>query len=406
MSLSYEIIEEMMTSGPIIFAVELKRAQLVSVFRNFRTIQIHTSNEKLHDITGYVVNRVLPHMMFEISKDALIYGSAFLEKRFEHRSMSEMGIGNRKTTKQYMVPKTPVLVPHKTIKNINRTEAYKFDGFTQGSLYSMKEIKVPRESALVIPYNGFSRNLWGKPLLESVFPLWFWYDQVMKSLVKFSEVMGDPPRKGRAPSTRSIRLDNGRIVSGLDYILSQSANLPNLNSIVLPSDINEYGNFEWEVEYMNYPDVSQPFVDILNFFTKAILNATLSGDMSITSSYGADLEQIFNRTNAHDEMTITSWLPYINDYFIKDIAIYNFPHTMVWLEVQGLDPVEREFLINVMNIAGNSAEYQDVFYQIDWEALGRISGLPIKRGENAATNNIPNQVQPRQTRSSEGSTEE
>jgi hypothetical protein len=401
-ALSYTIIDEMMKSGVVRFAVDMKRGQQTSIFRNKRSTKVHCADENLARVTEAALERILPQMAFEFTHSALVNGCAVMELLWESKTEYELGLTDTPSDKYWTVPKVPNLVPHRTVSHFNRKKDGSYDGFEQipndgyiGNrmqyLNNEGNIAVNASDSLVIPYNGYSRNLWGDSMLKPIYPLWFWYEIILRATVQFSQLMGDPPRIGKAPSRKKVRLSkSSNLVDAIDYLLSLSANLPKTNSIVIPSDRDESGNEEWSIGYMQLPDRSQPFVQIIELFNKLILRASLSGDSTLISPQGESGGRAIGEVHAeatalHNEMIINNWLHYINRYFMPLIARHNLgdPAPGLYLEVQGLDPREREFLNNIMNIAGNSATFQEFFYRVDWENLGRMSGLPMLSEDQA-----------------------
>lgn len=398
-ALSYTIIKEMLKSGPIRFALEMKRAQMVSVFRNRRSVSAYCKNEEMQQVTEFVIEHVLPFAAFEFTWSALVYGSAFMEQVWETKTLSQLGLDG---SKYYTIPKQLNLVPHETIRHIKRTNSGDFDGYIQmadyrlGTYYIIStpnvgafapgDVNVSMQDSLVIPYNGFSRNLWGESFLMPLYPLWFWYEIIIRCLVRYSELMGDPPRLGKAPSRKKVRLSptSTDLVDAIDYLLALAVNLTKSNAVVIPSDVDEQGRPEWELGYMQTPDRSQPFVQIIELFNQMILRSALSGDRAFTQVAGAAGSNALGEVHAeatalHNEMVVSSWLHYLNKYWISNISKFNLGNdgVPVWLEVQGLDPREREFLTAIAGIAGNSSTFQEFFYMVDWESLGKMAGLPM-----------------------------
>lgn len=405
-ALSYTIIREMLKSGPIRFALEMKRAQMVSVFRNRRSVSAYCKNEEMQQVTEFVIEHVLPFAAFEFTWSALVYGSAFMEQVWETKTLSQLGLDG---SKYYTIPKQLNLVPHETIRHIKRTNQGDFDGFIQmadyklGNYYIIStpnvnafapgDVNVSMQDSLVIPYNGFSRNLWGESFLLPLYPLWFWYEIIIRCLVRYSELMGDPPRLGKAPSRKKVRLSptSTDLVDAIDYLLALAVNLTKSNAVVIPSDVDEQGRPEWELGYMQTPDRSQPFVQIIELFNQMILRSALSGDRAFTQVAGAAGSNALGEVHAeatalHNEMVVSSWLHYLNRYWISNISKFNLgvDGVPVWLEVQGLDPREREFLTSIAGIAGNSSTFQEFFYMVDWEQLGKMAGMPMLSKEQAA----------------------
>lgn len=400
-TLSYQIIDTMLRTGIIRFAVDLKRAKMVSGFRNERSLQVHCSDKVLADAALAALSRMLPQMTYEMSWSALVYGSAFMETVWGTMTGYELGISDRKTSELFSMPIQANLVPHKTIRAIKRGENGRFNGFVQNpamhyhthimdqrtaSLHGIShtDILVPAESALVVPYNGYSRNLWGESFLSPIYPLWFWYEIIMRCLVSYTQLMGDPPRLGKAPSKKKLQVTTtGQTIDAVDYMMAVGVNLSKSNTAVIPSDVDpETKTPQYELAYMQMPDRSQPFVNILEHLNQQILRAALSSDKTLISSPGggAAIGEIHAEATAlHDEMIVSSWLHFINKYFVKYISVYNrgTGGPPIWLELQGLDPREQALLQSVLGVAGNTKSFDDFFYSVDWRALGQLSGLPM-----------------------------
>lgn len=407
-SLSYNIIDTMLRTGIIRFAVDLKRAKMVSGFRNERSLQVHCADKPLADAALASLSRMLPQMVYEMSWSSLIYGTAFMETVWGTRTGYELGISDKKTSEVFSVPLQANLVPHRTIRAIRREEGGRFNGFVQNPAayfhthvmdnrtadlqgFSHTDIIVPAESALVVPYNGYSRNLWGESFLGPIYPLWFWYEIIMRCLVSFTQLMGDPPRLGKAPSKKKLQITStGQTLDAVDYMMAVGVNLTKSNTAIIPSDVDPETKVPmYELAYMQMPDRSQPFVQILEHLNQQILRAALSGDKTLMSSPGGGAaigELHAEATALHDEMIVSSWLHFINQYFVKYISVYNRGQggPPIWLELQGLDPREQQLLSTVLGVAGNTQSFDDFFYSVDWKALGQLSGLPMLSEEAKA----------------------
>lgn len=394
-ALSYVIIKEMLKSGAVRFALEMKRAQMFSEFKNGRSIKIHTVDKNLKDITEIVLDKILPQLVWELTFHSLVYGTAIAEQVWENTTKEQFGLEGEGII---TVPKVPNFVPIESVRHINRTANGSFDGFTQAGSYIKainqkqfnEDIRVQAKDSLVVPYNGYSRNLWGESFFTVLYPIWFSYELVLRACVQYSQLMGDPPRLGKAPSRKKVRLSGSTsMVDAMDYLLAISASLPKTNSVIIPSDVDpENGKPEWELGYLTMPERSQPFVAILEMFHQLMLRAALTADTSITqgSPGSSTIGEIHATATAkHNEMVISNWLHYINRYFIPNIALYNSGENppALWLELKGLDPKEREFFNAIMGIAGNSKTFEEFFYTVDWQSLANLAGLPVLDKEDA-----------------------
>lgn len=395
-NLNLETIDMMLRCGAIHFALKMKQGRLVSAFRNERSIKIHTTDPELEKITSYFVNQVLPFSVWELSWSALVYGTAFMETGWEIKSGYQLGMTDEAKHKVFSVPTIPNLVPWRTVRAIKRSRTGQFEGFIQNisqphyrwnppaqmALVNSNDIEVPADSALVVPYDGYSRNLWGRMFLEPLMPLWFWYEIIMRCLVRFSELMGDPPRLASAPLKKMITIKStGQTVEALDYMLTVGKNLSNGAVVAIPSDLDpDTKQPQFSLSFMQTPDRSQPFVQILELFHKMIQRAALTGDgvsgMDVGKVTG---ESSSETTSLNDEMIVTQWTRYINEMWVSRISTYNRGKNgpPVWLETQSLNPRERDYLNSVLNIAGNSSTVQEFFDKVDWTSLGQIAGLPM-----------------------------
>jgi hypothetical protein len=399
-SLTYPVIDDMMKTGVIRFALDMKRAQMTMPFRNSQAIKVEcAAEEEFGQAVEIQMQKILDQMMFEASHSALVYGSAFLEVPYEILTPYQLGLTENKDNKtMYSLPKVPNMVPHETISGILRKKDGSFNGFIQNTEYAYwvlsqadNEITVPPNASLVIPYNGYSRNLWGESFLKPIWSLWYWYENILRAAVQFVQMMGDPPRIGKAPSRKKVRMGNGTdLVDAIDWMLAISANLPKTNSLVIPSDLDENGKPEWELAYLTMPDRSQPFVQIIELFGTLILRAALTGDRTTTQPSGDAGSRAIGEVHAeatalHNDMVIANWLHYINRHLMPVISKLNYGAEAppLTLKLQTLDPREREFLESLMGIAGNSASFQEFFYRANWEEIGRMAGLPMLTEEQA-----------------------
>lgn len=370
-ALSPRVIDEMLKSGIVYYAVEMKRAKIINSFQTKYLIKINTDDRKLERLAEYVIESIIPQTMFEASWSALVWGSAFMEKVWEYKSGRSIGIGG---STEYIVPKVPNLVPHNTISKVLRDKNGDFSGFIQtphNYRYGDHEIFVPAEDAMVFTYNGYSRNIWGESFLAPLYPYWFWLEIVFRAMVQFSQMMGDPPRYGKAPSRRAVKVDSTTEVRAVDWLLTQLINLSKTNAIAIPSDVNEHGKEEWEIGFLKVPDSSQPFYKLIEIINEHLLRASLIGlETEDPNLLGADI---------HNQIIVSQWVSVLNRSLFEPLSLYNKGQGVkpVSIEIRGYDPRQQDFIKNIMAIAGNSKSFQDVFYEIDWLTTGKLSGIPM-----------------------------
>ena len=82
-ALSYETIDEMLKSSAVIFALEMKRSQIISVFRNERSWRIHTQDKELRGVVEANLAEILSKMADDFSYSSMVYGVSFQELLWE-----------------------------------------------------------------------------------------------------------------------------------------------------------------------------------------------------------------------------------------------------------------------------------------------------------------------------------
>lgn len=391
--LSFEIIEQMIKSSPVRFAVEMKRAQIVSVFRNQRSWRINCADKELGDVVRANLINILSKMALDFSYSSLVYGASFQELVWEYKTKSELGLQEEGGGDKYVVAKVPNSIDPKTIDYIKRDKKGHFNGFVQRSVSSLQntEIVVNRESALVIPYNEKWRNLWGESFLAPMYPIWFWYEVVLRSMVKYMERTGTPVVKVRAPSRATVTKPGTKVkVDGISWGMEIGSNLSRSTTVVIPSDRDEQGNPLWEIDYMSSTERAQPFMDILELLFQMILRAGLSADRALSQSSGGigsySIGEIHKEATAlHNEMILIQWVYYLNQYFLPLYSLYNRGTSgpVITIETQGLDPSDRDNLKTILGVMQGSDSFKDVAYKIDWDSLFTTNNVPTLSDEEA-----------------------
>ncbi len=390
-ALSTDIIEQMLKSSPVRFALEMKRSQIVSVFRNETSWNIKCTDEDLKEVVRHNLRDILPKMSLDFSFSSLVYGASFQELVWEYKTKAEMGI-DADDSKTYVVARIPNSVNPKTVKEIRRTSSGRFDGFIQKSKDPLKQdIAVPVESSLIIPYDERFRNLWGNSLLKPMYPMWYWYEIVMRSMVRYMERTGSPVVVVKAPSRATvIKPGTNERVDGISWGMEIASNVSRSNAVSLPSDTDDDGKAMWDIDYLKTSESSQPFMHILELLTQMILRAGLSADRALSQSSGGvgsySIGEIHKEATAlHNEMILTQWIHYLNTYFLPLFSLYNSgtQGPRIWMETQGLDPTDRQNLTTMLGISQNMESFKDVGYQIDWESLLTINNIPLIPKEEA-----------------------
>lgn len=392
-ALSFDVIEQMLKSAPVRFALEMKRAQIVSVFRNERSWVVHSPDTELAEIVTHNLRQILPKMALDFSYASLVYGSSFQELVWEYKNKYELGITNSQYqgNRKFIVAKIPNAVPNWTILKIKRDVNGHFDGFVQRTTNLAVEVTVERDSSLVIPYNELFRNLWGESFLKPMYPIWFWYEVVMRSMVRYMERVGTPVALVKAPSRATvIQPGTKNRIDGITWGMEIASNVARSNAAVIPSDTDDQGKPLWDLSYLNSSEKSQPFLDILELLTQMILRAGLSADRALSQSSGGvgsyNIGEIHQQATAlHNELILIQWVHYLNTYFLPLYSLYNRGQNgpPIWLETQGLDPLDKQNLISLIGTAQGMESFKEFGYRIDWEGLLTVNNIPLISQEEA-----------------------
>jgi hypothetical protein len=404
-ALPLDVINQMLRSAPVRFALEMKRSQIVSVFRNERSWKIHSPDAELAEVVTANMKKVLPKMALDFSFSSLAYGTSFQELIWEFKNKYELGLTDSKYqgNKKFAVARVPNSVNPMTVLYIKRTENGHFNGFVQQSRVNGviqqpvmgghfgPEIDVDVDSALIIPYDEKFRNLWGESMLRPMYPIWFWYEIVLRAMVKYMERMGTPVTVVKAPSRATVIKPGTKTkVDGITWGMEIGTNLTRSSVAVLPSDTDDAGKPLWDISYLSAAEKSQPFLDILELLTQMILRAGLSADRALTQSSGgvgsyAIGEVHQQATSLHNELILTQWVHYLNTYFLPHYSLYNRGTNgpPIWMETQGLDPTDRDNLVTLLGAAQGMPGFQELGDSIDWDTILSNNSIPTLTPEQA-----------------------
>lgn len=402
-TLSFDVIEKMLRSGPVIFAMEMKRAQVFRVFSSGR-YKIVSPDEELAEVAEAVLKLIMPKMMHDVTWSAFAYGTAFAEEVWEWKTKYQLGMmeepepgdvdpkapSHTNPNAKFLVPKVPNSVNPATIDHIRRTKDGSFDGFAQkrkyegGTLISMDPIIVNREQALVIPLNEHFRNLWGESTLKPMYTLWLWYEIIFRTMVRYMDRMAIPWKVAKAPSRATVTVSGSSApVRAMDLALALAANLDKSGAVAIPSDVDENGNALWDLSLLTAESRTQLFLEVLQYLGQEMIRAALSADRATTQSSGGVGSYAIGEVHAAasavtSEMILLQILHYLNMYFIPEFSLYNrgVDGPPIWLRTQSIDTAERELLMQLIGVAGNSPAAMEMFYMVDWRTLLETSNIP------------------------------
>ena len=385
--LSFDVLEDMLRNGMVLFCSGMKRSQVSKQFTKGR-FTVTSPDQELAEVAQASLETILPKMAGDFTFSSVVYGTSFQEEVWEWKTKYELGLGeSRNARATFLVPKVPNSINPATVKHIRRDSKEKFNGFAQQRRDAeIGTIDVDREPALVIPFNSRFGNLWGIPLLENMYVNWLWYEIIVRSMHRYMERMAMPTTVGRAPSTATVEVEGeDGYIDALDVVLAVAGNVARSNAVAIPSDRDENGDFLWDLGYMEAAGRAQLYVEVLSFLGQEMLRSVLSADRSLTQSSGGvgsyNIGEIHAQASAwSSELMLISYLFYLNLYFMPGYSLYNRGRNgpPIMLEAQTLDTQDRQLLMNLINIAGNSEAGQLFFDIIDWRELAEKSNISTK----------------------------
>ncbi len=384
--LSFARIRAMDKSGVIQFALMMKLAQLMLVFRDQRSHRFTSSDNELAEVISAAMEHVLPRMMYNLMESALRTGSGLAELIWGNVTKHQVGLGKNRGGKKFTVIVDSKIVDPETIKAIKRTKKGKFDGFIQTAIRAEgdeSEIPVELENAFILTYQERYRNKWGISLYQAMYPLWFWYQIILRAMVRYMERLGTPVAVAWAPANKVVRKPGSTdTIDAMDLGLQIAVQVGKSSAVVMPSDVDSSGNKMWELGYLTADERAQPFTDVLEKMTVMILRAALLADRSLTAGeIGAfNIGEIHDIANSiHNQMVIMLFVEQFNRHISPRLAKFNRGNNAppLFLEVMNIDLRIRDMMQKLMAVAGNIPAAQEAMGRMDYVTMAELSGVPI-----------------------------
>lgn len=391
-SLSWSLIDQMEESAMPSFAILMKLAPILSVFRSWQGILVKCpSDEELAEVVSENMRQTLPLMAMDFGFRSMVDGVCFMETRYKNTTKFELGIAkNRLPSKLFTVAKLPHIVDPRTVLEIKRTNrARKFDGFIQqDTLPPHQEILVKVNQALVIPNNERFRNLWGVSVFEQMYRPWFWTQVLLRSIVRWGERMAVPTVVATSPMFDTIPnpSDTTDNIKAMDYMASVASSLSRSQYVSIPSDVDpESKKPKYTLKYESSGDagVSGALVAILQEFTQMVIRSAISADRATTQASGGvgsyAIGSVHDKaTQYHNTMILTAWVNYLNKYFLPWLSYYNrgVNGPPIRLEVATIDPSFRDLLMQMLGTMGNTKPGQDALWLLDYPTLLNLAHVP------------------------------
>lgn len=376
----FPTIDLMLKTGTVRFALELKKAAVLSALFNELQWQIECEDEKLREVVEADMKRVFATYGAEMLT-MLEYGSFFGELIWEYAPATMRGLESK--DKWWVLEGINTVKPE-TVDHINRVRDGKnrgrFDGFVQKADSPWPEHAVPVDQALILTFRKKWRNLWGESALKAAYPLWYWFDIILAAFIRYLDRCGIPLTVCEAPMKGRMKMSDGTWLSTMDYALLTATEATRSQAIGLPSDVNpETGKPLFNLRYLADDKRGDQFIGALKFVADLLTRSIIMGAMADISKEGGG----YNREEAHWGMTqldnqqiLSMLVSQLARYHLPRYAVYNAtPTTYIDMRLVGLDPDRIGRVFKFLSTAGNQAE-GDALNWPNWELIFQLSGIP------------------------------
>jgi len=398
--LTWDTVEMMAETGVVKFATYVKVAGILLPFSTTRTWRVTSPDKKLAEAQTAALEPIIFGMMADIVYSSIVYGVSFQETVFENKTLYDLGLSkSRSAQTTYTVPAMPKPVKPSSISHVKLKSGH-FDGFVQEGRNGSK-IPLDVDSSLVVTNERHFRNHWGISSYEPVYPLWFWHEVVMRSMVRYMERMGTPVTVVSAPGRKKVRRPGtNEMIDAMVWGLALAANAGTSSALVIPSDIDpETQKPYWDIKYMTSNENTQPFISVLEHLTQTILRSMIIADRAVSKDSGTTgsyaMAEIHQRANqVQTVLSLSSIFSTINRHFMPRLARYNSigqPPPLL-LNSIGLDASSMELIKMLFSVAGNSPSTQGAMAGIDYERLAADAGIPFIP-ENKRQDKLPEPTQ-------------
>lgn len=385
-ALSFDKIEAMDQSGIVQFAVRMVLAQIVAVFRDDSTVKIVCQDEELREVIEANFRLIIGKFIYDSMDNALRTGAGFSELVWRSCTKYELGLSKNRGGRKFTVLAQPKPVATDTIKHIRRTSKGRFNGFVQNANnpQQIKEVTVKLENAFIMTFNERNRNKWGRSLYEAIYPLWFWYQIILRSMVRYMERMGTPVTVVSAPASKIVRKPGTDTqIDAMELGLRIAANASKSSALVVPSDVDPNTKIPlWDIKYLTADERAQPFIDVLERMSVMILRAAFMADRSLTAGeVGAfNIGEIHEIANSiHNQMTVMLISFQINRNLMPRLVRFNrgVGGPPCRMETMVTDLRNQEKLTKLLSISGNIPSAQEATGRMNWVSMAEKAGVPV-----------------------------
>lgn len=392
-ALPIEDIDRMQQSGPVVMASRVKMGPIVSALTSERKWKL-VCNAGLKP--SGVINANLRYVFKRYVLDfleAMHYGYAAGAVKWKRMSADRIGVdikGVGAGSKWWVIDQIHWAHPS-TIEEILRdpTDDWSFAGFIHRRTRAKKQYKtISPLQALLLTYQGRYQRLTGRSMHEPIYDFWFWYEVILRFLLRYMERMATPVVYVKAPEGRITRPD-GKKVNALEYALLVASMAAHHNALAIPSSLDpQKGVPMWDIGYLETKG-SPIFVEILDYLSTQIMRGEVVGDRAATQSgemgsYNAAIVHAA-MTEIDSDTIFQSFLWQIQEYLVQRYSKFNIDFNQpprLWLASEVMDPLEREVLMKLFATAGNvKIGDGSPMDRINWEEAFRNIYVPLLTDE-------------------------
>jgi len=347
--LSFDTIELMLQNAQVVFVTTLKKAPIRTVFRNTNSWRVIGKDEDLAKRTQANMAHIFPTIIDEVLT-SLEYGSAFGEMRWRNMRLDELELeGDDLFTGLHAID---FCWPGSIVK-INRTSDGKFDGFQQRRRADFYDVS--GEQALIVPYDGKFRNLWGRSYYRPMYVTWYWYEVVWRCFLRYLERQATPVVVVKAPQRGTVKTKSGVIVEAMDHAIVVGADIAKSNVAAIPSDRDDQSNQPlWELDYLVSESRTEVFIRSLQELGTQILRAGLLADRVATQETSVGSYNIasvhYIMTRLDDERILDNIVRHFDEFVLPKFTLYNAgpQGPAMHLATEGLDTEEKTRLFQLL----------------------------------------------------------
>jgi len=221
-------------------------------------------------------------------------------------------------------------VPGAVTGSSTAPKRYVYDGIKQQGTTG----HIPSEHSLWYPLLMENGNMYGRKLLKSAFPAWFFSQLIHLFANRYFERFGEPLPIGRAPFDAELDKGDGTTVSGREAMEDIVQNIRNRAAVVLPSDRapgsganGGSSQYDYEIEYL---ESQMRGVDFERYMTRLDEEMSIGMFMPVLLFRTADVGS-YNLGQAHERMFM--WMmntlagdlkEYLDRYVLDRMVDFNF----------------------------------------------------------------------------------